>query len=41
LVYPEAKAKINNYHNLSGQIANVIQDFQPCAIEPKPDDCLF
>jgi branched-chain amino acid transport system substrate-binding protein len=41
LVYPEAKAKINNYDNLSRQIAKVINNFQLCAIEPKPDACLF
>jgi hypothetical protein len=41
LIYSEAKAKINNYENLLKQITKVINDFQLCAIEPKPDDCLF
>ena len=41
LIYSEAQTKIDEYDKLAVQIANVMNNFQLCAIEPKPDDCLF
>lgn len=40
-VYPEAQTKISEYDELAVQVSNVINNFQLCAIEPKPDDCRF
>ena len=41
LVYSQARDRLNEYDQLTIQIGNVINNFQLCAIEPKPDDCLF
>jgi|GEM_PF-3990216 len=41
LVYSQAQTKLTEYDRLAVEIGNVINDFQLCAIEPKPDDCLF
>jgi hypothetical protein len=41
LVYPQAQTKIDEYDGLAVQVGNVINNFQLCAIEPKPADCLF
>ncbi len=40
-IYPEAEAKMNSYDSLSLQITNKISNFELCAVEPKPDYCLF
>ncbi len=40
-IYVDAEAKMNSYDSLSLQIANKISNFELCAVEPKPDDCLF
>jgi len=41
LVYSQAQTTLNEYDQLAIQVGNVINNFQLCAIEPKPDDCLF
>jgi len=41
LVYAQAQTKLNEYDRLAVDVGNVINNFQLCAIEPKPDDCLF
>lgn len=41
LVYDQAQSKLEEYDKLAIQINNVINNFQLCAVEPKPDDCLF
>jgi len=40
-VYSQAQTKLAEYDDLAIQVGNVINNFQLCAIEPKPDDCLF
>lgn len=41
LVYSEAQTQLAEYDRLAVDVGNVINNFQLCAIEPKPDDCLF
>jgi hypothetical protein len=41
LIYSQAQTKLTEYDRLAVQVGNVINNFQLCAIEPKPDDCLF
>lgn len=41
LVYSQAEAKLSEYDRLAVDVGNVINNFQLCAIEPKPDDCRF
>ena len=40
-IYSEAEVKMNSYDSLSLQITNKISNFELCAVEPKPDYCLF
>lgn len=42
-IYPDAEEKMSNYDNLSIQIANKLSSsvFQLCAVEPKPDPCIY
>ena len=41
LIYSQARDKLGEYDKLASQVGNVINNFQLCAIEPKPKDCLF
>ncbi|GAB4554730.1 MAG: hypothetical protein Tsb0014_47600 [Pleurocapsa sp.] len=40
-IFSEAIEKINLYENRSREVVRVIDNFQLCAIEPKPDYCRF
>ena len=40
-LFPQVLEKINLYENHSREIEGLLNDFQPCAIEPKPDYCRF
>ena len=41
LVYSQAQTKLTEYDRLAVEVGNVMNNFQLCAIEPKPDDCRF